>query len=55
MPNSAALRKALEVAGHSVDEVEDLVKLSEESRKFYKYYDGPGGLPPRVPNPLNQH
>ena len=44
-----ALQTALEQAGHATDEASELVKLAQEARKAYGYFDGVGGLPPEIP------
>jgi hypothetical protein len=43
------MRKALEYAGETADNIDAFATLAKESREFYKYFDGPGGLRPRVP------
>lgn len=43
------LKRALEQAGHAADEASELVKLAQEARKAYGYFDGPGGLLPEIP------
>ena len=48
----AAMRKALEAAGETAENVDTLAKLAEESRKGFGYHDGPGGLLPEVPNAI---
>ena len=45
----AILKKALEAAGQASDEADELVKLAREARRAFRYFDGPGGLPPEVP------
>jgi len=46
------MREGLEAAGFPPAEVDALARLAEESRVGFKYFDGPGGLQPAVPNPI---
>lgn len=48
----AAMRSGLNKIGLLSDEVDALVELAEKSRRHWKYFDGPGGLPPELPNPI---
>ena len=48
----AAMRKALETAGETPENIETLAKLAGEARKFFGYFDGPGGFLPDIPNPI---
>ena len=47
-----AMRRALEAAGETSENIEPFAKLAEESRRAFGYFDGPGGVAPEVPNPI---
>ncbi len=45
-------RQGLEESGLPQEEVNAFLRLMEESQRFFKYHDGPGGLQPVVPKPI---
>lgn len=47
-----ALRGALDAVGLLADEINVVAKLAEKSRRYWGYFDGPGGKAPVVPNPI---
>lgn len=44
------VREGLSRVGVLADEVDELASLAKDHRVFHGYFDGPGGLPPQVPN-----
>ncbi len=49
----AAMRKALDAVGVLPDEIDVLANLAERSRRYWGYFDGPGGKLPELPGRMN--